>query len=686
MKRQMKLLASGLVAVLAFGVSGCMDSDDVGESYRTFEGEMIGTFISGRQELGEFEKALRIAGAYELLESYGKYTCFIPNDEAMQAWYATTGTTLENMDTAAVREMVYYHLIDGEASSVDVYLTEDFPEGSFPVTNMVGRYLTAFVRRGSGVWSIRTGEDYAEIVNPNNEKLNGVVHVLNRVLEGNNDMLPDFVKNNPRYSIFGQALEATGWRDSMMVLEDVDYEPPLSTTLPNGEDVRVFPQGYYQWPNTKKYLYTCFAESDSIMELREGIKNLDDLRAYARRIYPEGANIEDETDPRNSLHKFVGYHLYDVQRAKNKLVINRFFVSMHDWFAWYDHICDEEYKVEQFYVPMQPGMLLSVQNANTVDKDPNSERGIPVLNCPYSPYDPAYTQGMTMEDYYGGRPIIRILDDEADQYCQNGVLHGLNNMLVYSTEVRADVFHRRLRMDMRTFMSEGVNNGVIYDGDKGYNWYITSFPDGYFKNIDFTSNNSTYVMYEGCTPHDYLHGDHFSLYGNFDFTIKVGPVPAGSYEVRLSFATNTGNGAVVQAYLDGIPCGIPVDARMSAYSGDTGWIQDWLAIQESGSSRFAGMGESEEDPYGLENDKNLRNHGYMKAPNCYVGTNYHNLGYGDNLTARNVDTRLRKILTIVNWMEDGTHELRLVAMRPGYFELDFIEFMPTDLLEDEDQH
>ena len=100
----MKLLASGLVAVLAFGVSGCMDSDDVGESYRTFEGEMIGTFISGRQELGEFEKALRIAGAYELLESYGKYTCFIPNDEAMQAWYATTGTTLENMDTAAVRE------------------------------------------------------------------------------------------------------------------------------------------------------------------------------------------------------------------------------------------------------------------------------------------------------------------------------------------------------------------------------------------------------------------------------------------------------------------------------------------------------------------------------------------------------------------------------------------------------
>lgn len=678
--------AMGYAFLLASVLSGCMDSDDVGESYRTFEGEMVSSYVSGREDLKEFEKALRMAGAYELLESYGKYTCFVPNDEAMEKWYAAVGKRLEQMDTADVREMVYYQLIDGQANAVDAYMTEDFPEGSFPVQNMLGRYLTASVQSGSGVWGIKTGDEYADIVNPNNEMLNGVVHITDRVLEGNNDMLPDFVANNPRYSIFGQALLATGWRDSMMVLEDASYEAPLSTTLPNGDEVSTSSTGYYQWPTTKKYLYTCFAESDSIMELREGIKDLDDLRAYARRVYPDGADIEDETDPRNSLHKFVGYHLYDVQRPKNKLVINKYYVAMHDWFTWYDQICDEEYRVEQYYVSMQPNMLLYVQNANTVDKDNSSAKGVPVLNCPYTPYNPLYTSAMTMQDSYGGKPIIRILNDEADQYCQNGVLHGLNNMLVYSDEVKADVFHRRIRMDVRTFLSEGVNNSVIYDGDKGYNWYITSFPDGYFKNVRFTSNNTTYITYEGCTPHDYLHGDHFTLTGNFDFTMKVGPIPKGSYEVRLSFATNTTKGAVVQAYLDGMPCGIPIDSRMAAYSGDTGWIQDWLAIQESGSSRFAGMGESEEDPYGLENDKNLRNHGYMKAPNCYVGTNYHNLAYGDNLTARNVDTRLRKILNIVNWTEDGTHELRLVAMRAGDFDVDFIEFMPTDLLENEDQH
>lgn len=675
-----------MIPILSIGLSACMDSDDVGDNYRTFEGEMAASYVSQREDLKEFEKALRLVNAYELLESYGKYTCFIPTDEAMRNWYASKGTDLDGIPVEEIREMVYYHLIDGEANAVNAYMTEDFPEGSFPVQNMVGRYLTAAVQSGSGVWGIKTGDNYANLINPNNEVLNGVVHVVDRVLEGNNDMIPDFVMNNPRYSIFGQALQVTGWREQMLLVEDPSYEPPLSTTLPDGSGVWTSSTGYYQWPSAKKYFFTCFAESDSIMKLREGINNLDDLRAYAKRVYPEGANIEDEKDPRNSLHKFVGYHLYDVQRPKNKLVINKYFVSMHDWFAWYDHICDENYKVEQYYVPMQPAMLLSVQNANIVDKDTKSEKGVPVLNCPYSAYNSVYTSAMTMADTYGGKPIIRIVEGESDQYCQNGVLHGLNNMLVYTDEVKADVFHRRIRMDMRTFMSEAVNNGVIYDGDKGYNWYVTSFPEGFCKNIDFTTNNSTYIMYEGCTPHDFLHGDHFQLHGNFDFTIKVGPVPKGNYEVRLSFATNTGGGAVVQVYLDGVPCGIPVDSRMAAYSGDTGWIQDWLAIQESGSSRFAGMGESEEDPYGLENDKNLRNHGYMKAPNSYVGTNYHNLGYGDNLTARNVDTRLRKILGIQNWTEDGTHELRLVAMRAGAFDIDFIEFMPTDLLEEEDQH
>ena len=665
------------------GLTGCMDSDDVGDNYRTFEGQMIADYLKEGTDLTLFTEAMELTGTLTLLDSYGKYTAFIPNDAAMTAWLQKQGTTLEQMDVESLREMVYYHFIDGQTMAVSAYKTEDFPEGSFPAQNMVGRYLTAHVRTGTGAWTIKNGDDYADLLSANNEMINGVVHVINEVLEGNNDLLPDFVANNPKYSIFGQALMVTGWRDAMLLIEDPTYEMPTATVLPNGQSVSQTSTYYGAWPKHKKWLYTCFAESDSIMALRENIHSLDDLRQYAAKIYPDATDA-DETSPGNSLHQFVGYHLLDVQESRSKLVLSRGSVSSYDWFTWRDYICDENYRVDMYYVSMQPGMMLNVQNANIVDFDQTSSRTVPVLNCPYSPFDPQYST-MASADALNGWPIIRILDNEADQYCQNGVLHGINNMLVFSQQVKAQVFHRRIRTDIRTYMSEGVNNGLFYDGDRGYNWFHSAFPDGFCKNIKLTSNSNTFIAYEGRTPHDYLLGDRWTLNGNFDFTLTVGPMPRGSYEIRLGYTTASG-GAVVQAYMDGQPCGIPIDTRVSAYNGNTGWIQDWLAIQESGSSRFAGMGESEEDPYGLENDKNLRNHGFMKAPNSFVGWNYHQLGYGDNLTARNVDTRLRRILGIFNWTRDDTHELRLVAMRPGSYDFDYIEFIPTDMIEEEDQH
>ena len=679
------VLAAMLLSLPLVGtVTSCMDSDDVGDSYRTFEGQMIATYLAENPSSSLFAEAMRYSGTFTLLKSYGKYTAFIPTNEAMQQWYALQGRTLEQMDTAEVREMVFYHLIDGDANAVDPFLTEDFPDGAFAVQNMVGRYLTAHVRTGTGSWSIKNGEDYADLVSPNNEMINGVVHVISQVLEGNNDLLPDFVAGNPRYSIFGQALIATAWRDSMLLIEDATYEMPTADVF--DKSLRNSPYYYGSWPKQKRWLYTCLAESDSIMQLREGIRSLDDLRQYAARVYPECTN-PDETQPDNSLHKFVGYHLLDIQVAHTKLVLNRGSVSAYDWFTWRDFICDKDYHVEQFHLPMQPGTLLYVQNANTQDFDQASGHTVPVLNCPFSPFDPAYASMASAEEI-DGWPIVRVLDDEADQYCQNGVLHGLNNMLVYSQEVKARVMHRRIRTDVRTYMSEGVNNGVFYDLDRGYNWFYSRIPDGFCRKVQFTSNSETYMTYEGRTPHDYLLGDHWTMQGNFDITITVGPVPRGSYEVRLGYTSGGSDNAVVQAYMDGTPCGIPIDTRISAYDGETGWIQDWMAVYGMGyvSSHFQNKGESEEDPYGLENDKNLRNHGFMKAPNSFVGWNYHQLGYGDHMTARNVDTRLRRILGIYNWTSDATHEFRLVAMRPGTYELDYIEFIPTDLLEEEDQH
>ena len=92
-----------------------------------------------------------------------------------------------------------------------------------------------------------------------------------------------------------------------------------------------------------------------------------------------------------------------------------------------------------------------------------------------------------------------------------------------------------------------------------------------------------------------------------------------------------------------------------------------------------------DDPYGFENDKLLRNRGFMKSPDCFNSTinkNYSQYNY----TARNISASLRRILGVFSFTETTTHDLGLVQMSTGDCLLDYIEFMPVELIETEDTH
>lgn len=70
---------------------GCKDSDDVGENYTTFTGETVSDFLQDNEEYSAFVDALKTANALPLLESYGAYTCFVPNNAAMGGVCERTG-------------------------------------------------------------------------------------------------------------------------------------------------------------------------------------------------------------------------------------------------------------------------------------------------------------------------------------------------------------------------------------------------------------------------------------------------------------------------------------------------------------------------------------------------------------------------------------------------------------------
>lgn len=107
-----------------------------------------------------------------------------------------------------------------------------------------------------------------------------------------------------------------------------------------------------------------------------------------------------------------------------------------------------------------------------------------------------------------------------------------------------------------------------------------------------------FVKYVGDNMHsDYLH-DYIESWGMFDVTITVGPIPDGSYEVRIGYRVNTNHRGITQFYLDEQPCGIPIDMRLKGDDASIGWEQEYVYTQIN--SPYIWGGGNEEDYYGYE--------------------------------------------------------------------------------------
>ena len=174
----------------------------------------------------------------------------------------------------AVKEMVFYHLIDGEANEVGNYETAGFTSGAIDTKNMLGRYLYTSIAPDGTSWMINNS---ARIVSGDHIKVNGVVHIVDKALAGNTDLLADYIETEGHFKLYGEALHATGLRNSLTLLDDETYVP--ATTKPSDDP---YASGA-EFPKTKNYRYTALLETDSVLALN-GIRTLDDMREYAKRF------------------------------------------------------------------------------------------------------------------------------------------------------------------------------------------------------------------------------------------------------------------------------------------------------------------------------------------------------------------------------------------------------------------
>lgn len=626
LKRKSALL-TGIILAFSLLFYSC-DPDDVGENLYTFTGVMMGQYFSGDTVYSEFQKLTELTKVNGLLNSYGLYTCFAPTNSAMREFYALKGKNkLEDFSADSLKQIAYDHLINGY-----VFMHNEFPRnGSLPNITMSDRYVLVTV------------SDEGTFINKNSEITekdivvhNGVIHKVSKVLDPVRSGIVELISKNPDFSLFYEALVSTGLADSLLKTVDKDYyiSQATATDLENAVNTSISSERYA--PRTRKFGYTVFMESNQTLA-KHNITNLSSLKGYAASvydvIYPQDANVTDITDRRNSLNRFIAYHLINKQLIKSRLISD--YDTNHQW---------KTIDLYEYIETLCPNTLIEVKikrstgQANLINT--RSETG----------------------DYIS-------LTSNTDNLAVNGVYHEIDKPLVYSAEVEAEMSSKRLRFDMASMFPELTNNNMRgRPSDNSNSLYRNALPPDYLDRFECTEQ--TVLCYSNA--HDKLMnymGDEFFIVVQggklYDFVLTTPPVPAGTYEVRFGYQSN-GRRGVAQFYVDGVPSGVPVNLNTLGTDIGIGYVLP---------------GNDPDDTQGYQNDKMMRNLGYMKGPHSFKAVNE---SWYAGQSARYNASNLRKILGTYRFAEAGHHQIMVKGLSGGQFQVDFVEFVPTSLIENED--
>lgn len=631
------LLAVASLSLFLCTLPSC-DPDNVGDNLYTFKDRMMGQYLKDTTIFTEFARLLDTTKVTGLLNAYGYFTCFAPTNDAMKMYYQEKGKkSLKDFTLDSLKIIAYDHIINGSALS---YV--NFVNGRLPDLSMSERYISIFFTDSGTTYVNRTPlKRGGLILNKDVRVHNGYVHIIDRVLDPTRAGIVEAIAKDKRFSLFYEALVLTGLADSLLKDRDKTYDPSQYKSLVTV--TKDMGQWFYQEvPQSRKYGYTVLLESNATYNAN-GITDIASMKAKAAEIYdavyPEDAGITDVKNRRNSLNRFIAYHLIEKQLNYDK------FIDAYDT----NHMLKTR-DMYEYIETMCPNTLIEIKKERATNRTN-------LIN---------YIRETGQ--------VIQIVNGSYDYDATNGVFHEINGILAYSQDVDNELSTKRLRFDSSSFFPELTNNNMRGSRLKQntvsemYNEPSLHFqlPRGYISRI--TSSEQTVVGYlAGYHKFQNYEGDEIFLNATsgklYDFSIITPPIPAGTYEVRFGYLTN-GKRGVAQLYFDGIPCGVPLN--LNTLATENGWQLP---------------GSIPDDPNGFENDKMMRNRGYMKGPACYKVITP---GWTSGENARYSNAILRRILGQFNFPKAGHHVFYVKGLSGGEFMFDYMEFVPTSALETED--
>lgn len=262
------------ILLLTAGVHSCTDPY-ANDSYLEEALEHpVATYLNKNpDDYSLWVELLKYTDLYNSLNLNANYTCFVPDNVAFKNYLnANNYASVSSIDKEFASILVKYHTIKGAA-----YISSNFENGVLPDTTATGDFLTI---ENKGLNAITINNE-ATITGLDRHVTNGVIQTINKVLTPITETITDKL-NNPSYSIFRNAVEASGY------LEMLNRIVTTETQL-DGKVIH------------KKYKYTVFAVPNDIFT-KSNISNLSSLATYLNAG-------NDYTNPENALNKYVSYHI-----------------------------------------------------------------------------------------------------------------------------------------------------------------------------------------------------------------------------------------------------------------------------------------------------------------------------------------------------------------------------------------
>ena len=680
-------------ALTVLSMTGCFDEQHPG-TYYTFHGKTVASALEENPEYSQFVKVLKHAnkGIWSELSTYGHYTCFAPNNAAIDSFLVmrseTTGNqyfTVDDLPPEDCDTLAWTHLLNMTC------FVGEMVEGPFPVVNMNDRYMQLSfdstlnrVVDGDSIYELhRRINNNAQILVRDDTCENGVIHYIDNCIDFRGVFVYDLVDTDPNTTLFSHILKITGYQIPLNEYYDMNYHLGSdSVYVDKGKDLNSAGNKYkvYYWEK-RKSSFTLLVEPDwvyraKIPGLSSATNDLEIEAAflnYAKKVYPDYNDVDsimqDYTHPLNPLNRFVGYHILPFMAGISNFNARSDIIEMYSV-----GITDPE----DYFETMAPGTLMRISTVTT-ESENKGDHFINRRGC---------EGNGTLDFDVEGRRVrgIRILPpiemNVKKQIAMNGTYHYIDDILVYDETVRTDILRRRIRIDCCTLSPDFITSGArqkmpLEEGEKRGTGFVNP------KNFDAYNSEFTMSVRAASTSSYAYQGDGIDTEGNFDMYVKLPPVPCdGTWQLRVSFRSNSRCG-IVQYYIAGVkrgtevgrgdwtPLGLPIDLRYNLTKDENpnvGWVKDSDL-------------EDEDEINAL--DKSMKNRGWMKGSDSQRTND-------KKTTHRNVDTMGRLILStdyMYNGMDYYLRIKQLLDDDDAQYLFDYLEFVPKEVYDfGEDKH